>query len=557
MNGAKRQRVVFVGIDGGSWNVIEPMAAAGQLPNLAALMRGGSYGPLRSTIPVNSSVAWASFMTGCHAGKHGVFFFREQRHGSYQRPVISFRSIQAPTLWKLASEMGRKVVVLYFPLTFPPERVNGAMIGGLLTPDRDSDFIWPPELRQELQRAVGDVPSDNEPEKLFHAGDLKGAEQSLLHVAEQITRIAEYCLEKLDPDLFAVVFRQADLTCHQAWCFQDPEWAARNPEQARGREHLVRLVYQRLDAALGRIRAAAARLDGAVAFGVGSDHGFGPITYRFFLNKWLVDNGYLVLKRGARLLPYTMYAQRKWRGLLRRTGLLRFFPRMTEVKGPERMILDMVDWSRTRAYSTVSGGEDVVLINLRGREPEGIVAPGAEYERLRDEIVGKLKDVRAEDGTPIVQHVFRREELWQGPQVPLAPDIQFLPVDSSVNMAASPVHPRTVEPAVEGRPAMHRITGVYLWEGPGIFRPGFRHEGPQIADMGVTILHLLGLPVDEHMDGRVMEAVFTDAYRQAHPLQRRRGHVQLGAGAGAGGSQLSADDEAKLVETMQALGYME
>ena len=554
MTGSQRQRVVFVGIDGGTWNVIEPMVAEGKLPHLGALMREGSYGPLRSTIPVNSSVAWASFMTGCHAGKHGVFFFREQRHGSYQRPVISFQSIQAPTIFKLASELGKKVVALYVPLTFPPEKVHGAMISGLLTPDRNSDFIWPPELREDLQRAVGDVPSDNEPEKLFHSGDLRAAEESLLHVTEQITRISEHCLEKYDPDLFAVVFRQADLTCHQAWCFQDPEWAAKNPEQARGREHLVRMVYERIDQCLGRIRAKASRLDGQVAFGVCSDHGFGPITYRFFLNKWLVDQGYLVLKRSAKLAPYLMFAQRKWRGLLRRTGLLRFFPKMTEIKGPERLIFDMIDWSRTRAYSTVSGGEDVVLINLRGREPNGIVAPGAEYEQLRAEIMERLRGVRAPDGTPIVEQVFRREDLWNGPRLATAPDIQFYPLDSSVNMAANPVHKRTVEPAVEGRPAMHRITGIYLWQGAGIMQPGLRHAGPQIADMGATIMHLLGLPVDEHMDGRVMEEVLAPAYRAGHPVRRRAGHVQLSAG---GGSKLSADDEAKLVETMQALGYME
>lgn len=554
---ARRRRVVFVGIDGGSWNVIEPLLAQGRLPNLATMMQRGCHGPLRSTIPVNSSVAWASFMTGCNAGKHGVFFFRERKPGSYQRPVITMESVRAPTIWRLASDAGRRVVVLYFPLTYPPERINGVMVGGLLTPDRHADFIWPPELREELQRAVGDVPSDNEPEKLFFSGDLRAAEQSLLHVTEQITRIAEHCLDRLDPDLFAVVFRQADLTCHTAWCFQDPAWVARFPELARGREHLVRMIYERLDESLGRIRARAARLDGELAFGVGSDHGFGPITHRFYLNKWLVDQGWLALKPGARLLPLQIWAQRKWRGLLRRLRLLRFFPRMSEVKGHERLILDMIDWSRTWAYSTVSGGEDIVLVNLRGREPQGIVAPGPEYEALRAEIAARLLQVRADDGTPIVERVFRREELWHGPQVERAPDLQFLPRDaSSVNMSAHPLHPRTVEPAVDGRPAMHRITGIYLWEGGGIFQPGLRHEGPQIADMGPTILHLLGLPVEDYMDGRVMEEILEPAFRAAHPVARREGHVRLEAG-GSGGAGLSGEDEGKLVETMRALGYME
>ena len=561
MSEGKRRRVVFVGIDGATWDIIEPMVAAGRLPNLAAMMREGSHGPLTSTIPPNSSLAWASFQTGVHPGKHGVFFFREQRPGSYQRPIISFRSIQAPTIWKLAGELGKKVAVVTFPLTFPPEPVNGAMIGGLLTPDRNADFIHPPELRAELEQAIGDVPSDNEPERLFHDADEQRALESLLHVTEQVTRMGEYLLEKHDPDLFALVFRGVDLASHQAWCYQDPEWQRRNPDAVGDRAGLLTMVYERVDAALGRFRERVLAMDGEVAFGCCSDHGFGPISYRFFLNRWLVEEGYLVLKSGAAAAatPARLWMGRKWRGLLRRTGVLR---RRAEkgaaagTHGPEQHFLDLVDWSKTRAYSSFSGGEDIVLVNLVGREPEGIVKPGAEYEALRDEIAAKLLEVEAPDGTSIVSRVYRREEIWAGPQLERAPDLQFLTRDTSVNMAANPLHPRIVEPAVEGRPAMHRMHGVYLWEGRGIFEKGKRHAGPQIADMGATIMHLLGLPVDDHMDGRVMEEILTGKFRAANPIRVREGHVELRPPSDDAASR-SDEENARLLETMQALGYME
>jgi len=561
MSGSKRQRVIYTGIDGGSWNILEPMMAAGRLPNLARLRAAGASGVLKSTVPVNSSVAWASFMTGCHAGKHGVFFFREQRHGSYQRPVISFHSIKAPTVWRLASEHGKRVVVLYFPLTYPVEPVNGVMVGGLLTPDRHADFVHPRELRQELERVVGDVPSDNEPEKHFHAGDLQAAQQSLLHVTEQITRMSEYLLEKEDPDLFAVVFRGVDLVSHQAWCYQDPEWAARHPEEARERAHLVGMMYELVDACIGRIHEQARRFEeqgDQVSWICSSDHGFGPITWRVYLNKWLVDHGYLVLKRGARTANLRLFLTRKWLGLLRRLGVLRFLNRRGRFTVPsqEGIIQDMVDWSRTRAWSSMSGGEDIVLINLKGREPEGVVEPGAEYERLRDEIIAGLKEIRAEDGTRIFPEVYRREELWSGPQLAVAPDIQCYTHESSVNMSAQPMHARVVERAEEGRPAMHRIDGMYMMAGAGVFQEGLRRDGPRIADMGPTLLHLLGLPVEDYMDGRVLEDLLTEEYRAAHPVQIREGHVRLEEAA-ARGPALSADEEAKLVETMQALGYME
>ena len=295
MTDSKRKRVIFAGIDGATFSIIDPMIADGKLPNLAAMQKNGSMGTLLSTNPPNSSLAWSSFMTGVHPGKHGVFFFREQRPGSYHRPVVSLDSVQVPSVFKLASAAGKKVVSITMPLTFPVEEVNGCMIGGLLTPDRNSDFIYPPELRQELEDAIGDVPADNEPEMLYHSANEAAAVKSLYHVIEQITRMGEYCLDKYDPDLFVLVFRQVDLTSHQAWCYQDPEWQKANPGKWEARQSMLADVYTAVDAAFGRLRDKSKTLDGEIVFGTCSDHGFGPITYRYYMNKWLLDNGYLVL----------------------------------------------------------------------------------------------------------------------------------------------------------------------------------------------------------------------------------------------------------------------
>ena len=103
---------------------------------------------------------------------------------------------------------------------------------------------------------------------------------------------------------------------------------------------------------------------------------------------------------------------------------------------------------------------------------------------------------------------------------------------------------------------MHALDGIYLFEAPGIVRPGERQDGPRIADMGPTLLHLLGLPVEDYMDGEVLEDMLEPAWRAAHPIQVREGHVQLESRRRDTG-EMSAEEEAKLLETMQALGYME
>ncbi|MHC4838670.1 MAG: alkaline phosphatase family protein [Planctomycetota bacterium] len=557
MSDTPRRRVIFAGIDGATWDLIHPMVEAGELPNLAAMIREGCTGPLTSTVPPNSSLAWTSFMTGVHPGKHGIFFFREQRPGSYQRPVVSMDSVMAPSIWRLAADAGRKVACVTVPLTFPVEKLeDGIMIGGLLTPDRHSDFIHPPELRQELEQAIGDVPADNEPEILFHSATEDQAIESLWHVIEQITRMSEHILEHHDPDLFAMVYRQVDLTSHQAWCFQDPEWQAANPGKWEARKDLLAEAYRRVDAGFGRIRDKAKAMGRDVVFATCSDHGFGPLRYRYFMNKWLLDEGYLVLKDDAKALTRKLWMQKKWNGLLRRTGLLKVMTKRGRKigKGQEQTIMEMIDWSRTRAYSSFSGGEDIVLINLKGREPEGIVEPGAEYEALREEIMAKVVGMRATDGGKVIARAFKREDLWDGEQVFNAPDIQCVTVETANNMSPHPLHPVVAEPAVEGRPAMHRTQGIYGFEGEGIIKKGERVAGPQIADMATTMLHLLGLPIEDYMDGRVMEDCFTDEFRAANPVQVREGHVELRKRAFEGGP---GEDDEKLIETMKALGYME
>ena len=548
-----RQRVVFVGLDGATWDVMHPMIEAGRLPNLAALVEEGCSGPLTSTIPPNSSLAWTSFQTGCHPGKHGVFFFRENRPGSYDRPVISWDSVCVPSIWRLAADQGRKVVTAWFPLTWPPEEwKDGVNIGGLLTPDSSADLVRPRALREKLSAKFGSVPADNEPELFFHSGGEAEALACLRQTTDRITEIGLELLQEEDPDLFALVFRGVDLASHRAWRYRDPVWVAANPKAAAAHSGLLESVYEQLDEAVGRFRALAQTLPGDTVFVTASDHGFGPITHRFFVNAWLVEHGYLVLKPDARRRARRQKLRAKGFGLLRRLGLakklgLGFGP------SPEMVYRDMVDWSQTRCWSSFSGGEDIILLNLRGREPEGTVAPGAEAEQLLDEVAAALQDVRAEDGTAVVARVWKREDLWQGPQLHLAPDLQFLSRETAVNAGADPLHPRVVELATEGVPAMHRMQGMYAMQGPGI-RTGHRHAGPQIADMGPTLLHLLGLPVEDHMDGQVLEDCMEPDWLLDHPMQMEQGRHSLQPRQF---SSSSAPDDERLLETMRALGYME
>ena len=152
----ERERVLVIGIDGATFDLLTPWMEEGFLPNLAALMGSGSHGPLRSTIPPITASAWTSFQTGKNPGKHGLFDFTQYRPGSYETSYVNASSVLAEPLWQVLSRQGKRVVVINVPVTYPPRPVNGYLISGMLTPSMDVEFTYPPDLYQQMVREIGD-----------------------------------------------------------------------------------------------------------------------------------------------------------------------------------------------------------------------------------------------------------------------------------------------------------------------------------------------------------------------------------------------------------------
>jgi predicted AlkP superfamily phosphohydrolase/phosphomutase len=145
-------RVLIVGLDGATFDLMLPWIEEGCLPNLARILRSGSKSPLESTIPPITPCAWSSFMTGKNPGKHGLFDFIEP-HGEHGFRFTNASFRDGETLWGCLSRHGRRVGVVNVPMTFPPEPVNGFLISGLDTPHELSPFMYPVEIRSDLKQA--------------------------------------------------------------------------------------------------------------------------------------------------------------------------------------------------------------------------------------------------------------------------------------------------------------------------------------------------------------------------------------------------------------------
>ena len=137
----KAPRLLIVGLDAATFDLICPWIAEGKLPNLAALMKNGAWGRLASILPPVTPPAWTSFMTGKNPGKHGIFHFLGARPGTYKLSYLNAASRRAKTIWRILSDAGYTVGTMNVPFTCPPEHLNGFQISGMDTPSEKSPFV--------------------------------------------------------------------------------------------------------------------------------------------------------------------------------------------------------------------------------------------------------------------------------------------------------------------------------------------------------------------------------------------------------------------------------
>lgn len=562
------RRVMVIGLDGATWDLITPWTRQGELPNLAQLMAHGAYGPLASTIPPISAPAWTSFMTGVNPGKHGIYHFQEHIPNSYQARLVSGADVKAPTIWHILSEAGKTSIAVNVAMTFPPERVNGILIAGVDAPGTGSQYTYPAELAKELEATIGEYIIEPGVVEHTRRGRYDAAFQAIIHALEQRFKAVEYLMTRKPWDLLVVNFRATDNIQHHFWHFMDPTHPLYDPRGAERYGDCILQVYQRLDEWIGGLRR---RLDPDTVLILVSDHGAGPASAKaVYLNRWLAQQGWLTFagqdsrsslaKMRAlflRLIWKTIWQYlRKWLGKRTKDTLRRLFPALYDrARTPASYFA--INWAHTQAYSDEF--REAIWINLRGREPQGIVSPGEEYERLRREIARRLSEslMDPQTGEHIVERVYLREELYHGPYADLAPDI-FVQLReqpyyrtrlSHTTRRPDPVQTLSREELLTDflPPGLHRAEGIILLAGPNI-KAGVRLHNATIMDAAPTILHLMDLPVPSHMDGRVLiEAL-------EYPGEVR--YRDWGAGGPAERLGYSAEEEELVREKLAGLGYL-
>ncbi len=554
-----KRRVFVIGLDGVPFDLLHEWAMSGHMPNFRRLMEQGTCGGLASTMPPTSGPSWSSFSTGKNPGKTGIYDFLYRRPDSYVFPPVNARMRDGRSLWRILSDAGKRVGVVNIPISYPVEEVNGLLISGWMTPYYAKDFTYPPELAEEINTNVGDYriyPAETFSESRKDA--FFGACDELL---ELLTETNLYLMEKDDWDFFMTVYFDTDRVLHQLWHYLDAEHPWRTDDGADRSAPVVE-YFTKLDTAVGRLLERAG--DDTNVF-VMSDHGMGRASRFVVLNNLLLELGFMKLADDlpTRLKAFAFrngFTLRNVHKLADRLGVAKH----AEYKNVysfdpllKRFFLSFmnVDWGRTQAYS-FGRHYGSVFLNVAGREPNGAVARGSEYERVRDEIAeAMLGYIDPELGRPLVGKCIKREEIYSGSHFDEAPDLMLLPYDpADIFFGLSDFGSNRIWDETYRYSGMHRETGVMIGCGPDV-RPGARFDDGSVIDLAPTFLHLLGQAVPEDMDGAPLTDILTEEFNREHPVVRAATPGGEGGGSEAA-HDYSEEEEAEIMGRLRDLGYL-
>lgn len=498
-----KQKAFVLGIDGLTFELLVPWAKEGKLPNFAKLLEEGSSTQLVSALPPSSPPAWTSAVTGVNPGKHGIFGFVKGMKPSVGAPQLIYytsRDRMADPIWILLSERGKRSVVINVPCSSPPDSIAGVMISGF-PHTSPADFTYPPEYRLKIPDYRIDVygqlvPVDGEAAFLKEMNDIMDRRANLVFKL----------LEEEQWELFFVVFTIADRVQHFFWKHMDPQHPKWESQKAQLYGDSILKTYQRIDGFLGQLRS---RIDAQTTLLVMSDHGFGPV-YQLVNGQNFIDQA----------MPDTDF----------------------------------------RIISGDSFGATFYL--LPPQKGPGTQAAQKAYDRNKALLKSKLEQLQdPTTGQRVIQKVFLKEDLYWGPYLDWAPDLLGLESKGYLFWNWLPTEDQAIFPAAESPGfdrlfnAYHMLNGALIMAGANV-QKGINNFDAHIFDIAPTVLYLLGEPVPQEMDGKILAAPISEEYLESHALAAR--WTQLSKRREMGALSDSTEAINKFIEEqLRAIGYVQ
>jgi predicted AlkP superfamily phosphohydrolase/phosphomutase len=462
------RRVLIIGLEGISPQLLISWMDEGKLPNLAKISKNGTIVNLTSPLPLVSPVTWASFSTGKNPGKHGIFGWQQCDFLTYKTYIPFSKDVKSKTFWEILSEEGKRVIIINAYLTYPPKDINGIIISGMPSPCLAT---YPPELKEEIEKEGYKVEA-----KGYIVTPKDEFIKDLYDTAEARTKTAIKLIESESWDLFFILFPEIDRLQHYLW--KDVE------ENTRYKQEVFK-YYKFIDEKVGELVEKA---NDATIFIV-SDHGFGRSKKRFHVNQWLIKEGYLKLK--PTLKNFVSSLMLEITSFLKKAGLSEFLLKFSTIFGKEssKTLEFEIDYESSKAF-TCAFYDTSIYINP--------LLESKERMKIREEIVGKLKKLKdPETNQRIFKEVYRNSEIYEGPFLNISPDIILLP-----NENYSAVGGFTFSEIFESNykeTGTHKPGGILIVSDKNV-----RTQEVSILDIAPTILKLMGVQIPKDLDGKAL-----------------------------------------------------
>ncbi|MGQ9705589.1 MAG: alkaline phosphatase family protein [bacterium] len=498
---AKRSegKVLLLGIDGATFDIIVPLIRDGQLPNFEKLMADGSYGTLTSVEPLMSPILWTSMLTGKNADKHGITDYTFIVPGEQEPVPMGSTQRRTLALWNIIG-LGRKTsAFLAFFCTHPAENIDGIMVSDRFNEEGIKDAYWPPSFKDEIYNLM---PSDIEMEELAKRFTDFPFDKDFVEKYEPLTkpfennkyvylfkenlkkdllmfRVSSHIIERYQPDLVGVYIKGIDVVSHKFWKYMDPLTPIARYDDVTIEEkayfgNMIKEYYCWVDEMIGGLLPLLNDYNIVIV----SDHGFGPMADK---------------------PNYDMKA------LLNQLGLAKYdkgklLPELSSI-----YVLPS-DWTNRRS----------LRLNIEGREKSGIIKSNSASEVL-NKICSLLSSIRTERGLPLFTKVENRGiQVKEGsPEVECDFNTNILP-DDVVLFGEKRIEANKFIVS-KGISADHRTNGIIIMYGNQISKTLI--EDAIIYDITPTILALLGFPTATDMDGKVITSAFTEEFLNRCPVE--------------------------------------
>ncbi|RLG84549.1 MAG: nucleotide pyrophosphatase [Thermoprotei archaeon] len=326
---------------------------------------------LESCHPPITIPAWISMFTGKTPGELGIYGFRHRKPGDVRESyIVNSTHIKYPTLWDIAGRKGYRVGVIGVPPTYPPKPVHGFMITDFTTPGPEKPYTFPPWLKRELEKNFGPYIFDI----VYRSHEKDRVAKELFEMTKQHLAIVKYLLSRKPWDLFIYVEVGVDRAHHAFWKYFDKEHPRYTIHENYSK--VIPEYYKLIDEWFNEIRKLLPK-DTIIV--IVSDHGVKAMKGAFVINQWLQEQGYLKLKEKPQ-------------------------------KPGQDLDINMIDWNHTIAWGW-GGYYARVFINLKGREPHGIVEKKYYEETIR-QLKNDFEKIRGPNGEQWDNKVYTPRELY-------------------------------------------------------------------------------------------------------------------------------------------------